>query len=251
MMRKRFRGGSLFGAVGIGERNAVDVAGKGREAGFIRMRFAGERHGEKGAAVDGVFDGFGAGVEEDGLFREIARSQGVEFFGDGNVAFVGSDGEEQMQMPLELFADGGEHARRAMADVEASNAASEIKIAIAVDVLDGGAVRAGGENWSGIRRAAWNGGFAAGHQGAGLGAWYFGANLNGVHGFRFSISSEKQIPRSAEPTGAQKARFARNDKLIYQYQPMGVSSRLTNTCLVSRYSSSPQGPSSRPKPDCL
>jgi len=29
---------------------------------------------------------------------------------------------------------------------------------------------------------------------------------------------------------------------------MGVSSKLTNTCLVSRYSSSPHGPSSRPKP---
>src|SRR5579859_1250181 len=33
-----------------------------------------------------------------------------------------------------------------------------------------------------------------------------------------------------------------------QYQPIGVSSRFTKTCLVSRYSSSPHGPSSRPKP---
>jgi hypothetical protein len=84
-----------------------------------------------------------------------------------------------------------------MADVEAADAAGEIEIAIAVDVLDGGAIRAGGENWRGVRRAARNGGFAAGHQGAGLGAWYFGANLNCVHGFRFSISSEKQIPPAA------------------------------------------------------
>src|SRR5262249_61194439 len=36
-----------------------------------------------------------------------------------------------------------------------------------------------------------------------------------------------------------------------QYQPIGASSRLTNTCFVSRYSSSPHGPSSRPNPDCL
>src|SRR5258707_510978 len=156
-----------------------------------------------------------------------------------------------MQMLFELRANGGEHARRAVADVEAADAAGEIEIAIAVDILDGGAFGGSGENGRGVRRAAGNGGFAAGHQGAGVGAGYFGANLNGFHGFRFSILSEKQIPRSAEPTGAQKARFARNDKVIYQYQPMGVSSRLTNTCLVSRYSSMPQGPSSRPKPDCL
>src|SRR6266481_4767635 len=201
--------------------------------------------------LDGIFDGFGAGIHEDGFFREIAGSEGVQLFGYGDVAFIGSDSEAKMQVLLELFADGGEDAGRAVADVEAADATGEIEIAIAVDVLDGGAFGARGENWRGVRRAAWNGGFAAGHQGAGLGAGYFGANLNGIHGFRFSISSEKQIPRSAEPTGAQKARFARNDKLIYQYQPMGVSSRLTNTCLVSRYSSSPQGPSSRPKPDCL
>src|SRR6266851_5155342 len=146
---------------------------------------------------DGVFDGFGPGVEEDGFFREIAGGEGVEFFGDGDVAFVGSDGEAEMQVLLELRADGGEYARRAMADVEATDAPGEIEIAIAVDVLDGGAFGARGEDGRGVRRAAGNGGFAAGHQGAGLGARYFGANLNGVHGFRFSISSEKQIPRSA------------------------------------------------------
>src|SRR3954468_14581964 len=38
---------------------------------------------------------------------------------------------------------------------------------------------------------------------------------------------------------------------LYQYQPIGFSSRLMNTCLVSRYSSTPQCPSSRPKPDAL
>src|SRR6202034_568417 len=37
----------------------------------------------------------------------------------------------------------------------------------------------------------------------------------------------------------------------FQYQPIGASFKLIYTCLVSRYSSMPQGPSSRPKPDCL
>jgi hypothetical protein len=36
-----------------------------------------------------------------------------------------------------------------------------------------------------------------------------------------------------------------------QYQPIGFSSRLMNTCFVSRYSSTPQCPSSRPNPDAL
>ena len=36
--------------------------------------------------------------------------------------------------------------------------------------------------------------------------------------------------------------------LLFQYQPIGFSSRLMNTCFVSRYSSTPQCPSSRPKP---
>src|ERR1700683_2213035 len=37
----------------------------------------------------------------------------------------------------------------------------------------------------------------------------------------------------------------------FQYQPIGASFKLMWTCLVSKYSSMPQGPSSRPKPDCL
>src|SRR6266446_9816922 len=102
MMRESFRRGALFAAIRISERNAVNVAGKRREAGFIRMRLAGERHGEKRAAMegvletddggalgvsagdlDGVFDGLGAGVQENGFLRKIAGSQGVEFFRDG------------------------------------------------------------------------------------------------------------------------------------------------------------------------
>src|SRR5258708_32620906 len=42
MMREGFRGGAFFAAIGIGERNAVNVAGERLEAGFIRMRLAGE-----------------------------------------------------------------------------------------------------------------------------------------------------------------------------------------------------------------
>src|SRR6202158_2838838 len=117
MMRESLRGGSFFTAIGIGERNAVDVAGEGLEARFVGMRLAGERHGEKRAAMEGVFetndsgalgvgagdfdrvfDGLGAGVDEDGFLAKIAGSQRVQFFRNGNVALVGSDGEAEMQV---------------------------------------------------------------------------------------------------------------------------------------------------------
>src|SRR5260370_17706841 len=81
-----------------------------------------------------------------------------------------------------------------MADVEAANAAGEIEKAIAVDVFDGGPVRAGGENRRGVRRAAGNGGFAAGHPCAGLGAGGFWANLNCFHSFLFSLLAANTIP---------------------------------------------------------
>src|SRR5882724_1674540 len=110
-----FGGGGFFRAVRIGERDAVDVAGERLEAGFVGMGFAGESHSQESAAMesvfeanyggtfgvdagdlDGVFDGFGAAIEERGFFGEFAGSKRVEFFGYGDVVFVGSDGEAEM-----------------------------------------------------------------------------------------------------------------------------------------------------------
>src|SRR5256885_3048574 len=185
MIRESFGGGALFAAVRISKGNAVDIAGEGLKAGFVRMRFAGQRHGEKRAAMegvfetdyrralgvgpgdlDGVFDSLGARVEEDGFLRKLAGGQGVEFFRYSNVALIGRDGKAEVQVLLELLADGGDHPGRAMADVEAADTASEIEVAITVDILDGGAFCACGENRHGVRWAAWNRGFAAGHQSA-------------------------------------------------------------------------------------
>src|SRR5258708_27365697 len=95
-----------------------------------------------------------------------------------------------MKVLLELCADRREQARRAMADVEATDAAGEIEIAVAVNVLDGGALGARGENGRGIRRAAWNSSFAARHQSAGLGSGDFGAKLDCFHQ-RFSVSAQR------------------------------------------------------------
>src|SRR5260370_23281613 len=141
-----------------------------------------------GGASDlgGVLDGLGAGVQKDGFLRKIAGSQRVQFFRHGNVAFVGSDGEAEMQVLLELFPDRGEHPRRAVADIQAADASGDIEIALTIDILDGGAVSSCSENRRGIRRAAWNSSFTPRHQGARLGPRYFRANLNRRH-FCFSL----------------------------------------------------------------
>src|SRR5260370_8958781 len=76
MMRESFRGGSFFAAKGIGERNAVDVASERREAGFIGMRFAGERHGAMRASVEGgleTADGSALGLVPGALHRIFYR----------------------------------------------------------------------------------------------------------------------------------------------------------------------------------
>src|SRR5213082_1663327 len=98
------------------------------------------------------------------------------------IAFVGSDGEAQVQVFFQLLADPGGHARRAVADIEAADAAGKIEIAIAIDVFDDSGFGARGENGIGVGRAARDRGFAAGHQSAGLGAGDFGAKLDGFHG---------------------------------------------------------------------
>ena len=73
------------------------------------MRFASERHGQHGAAVKrvfeaddggparvgagdfhGVFDGFGAAIHQNAFFRERAGNERIQFFGEGDIFFVGA-----------------------------------------------------------------------------------------------------------------------------------------------------------------
>ena len=56
VVRKRFRGSSAFAAIRVGERNAIDVAGKRFEPCLVGMRLAGQRHRQQGAAVKRVFE---------------------------------------------------------------------------------------------------------------------------------------------------------------------------------------------------
>src|SRR5436305_9586041 len=103
-----------------------------------------------------------------------------------------------------------------MADVAAPNAPGEVDEAVTVNIFENCALSFGGEDRSRVKDAARHCGVAALHQRLRARAGNFGLELDGGHG----------------PN---------------QYQPIGCSLRLMCTCLVSKYSSMPQGPSSRPK----
>ena len=68
-------------AIAVGVRNAVNIAGKRREAGFVRMRLAGQRQRHHGAAVKRIFesdDAGASGVRARDLHRVLYRfSAGV------------------------------------------------------------------------------------------------------------------------------------------------------------------------------
>ena len=62
--------------------------------------------------LDGVLDGLRPGVEQCGLLREAARGQGVQAFGDLDVAGVPRDGEGGVRQVLGLFLDRSGDGRR-------------------------------------------------------------------------------------------------------------------------------------------
>jgi hypothetical protein len=82
---------------------------------------------------------------------------------------------------LELLGDGGGHARRTVTDIQATDAAGKVDVAIAIHVFNDGSFSARGEYGRGAVRAAGDGGFAAGHQGPRLWSRNFRAELNGFH----------------------------------------------------------------------
>src|ERR1700685_1036320 len=112
---------------------------------------------------------------------------------------------------------GGCHFSVAMPNIQAPDATGQVQEFISVNILDAGAVCPVDKNGSNLRNAA-------------------------CHGLRRAL-------RQRLGFGAGDRRFKLNGS--HQYHPMGCSFKLMWTCLVSRYSSMPQGPSSLPKPDCL
>ncbi len=123
-------------AIAVRVGNAVDVAGKRRESGFVGMGFAGERQGHHGAAVEGVFEGddagasgvgagdlycvldrFSAAVYEQRFLGEVAGGDFVHSLGESDVVFVGRDLNAGVQEVFELGADGSDYGLATMSDV--------------------------------------------------------------------------------------------------------------------------------------
>ncbi len=146
-----------------GKRRVIDLRRKGAEARLIRLHFAGERHGKQAAAVegaakgnhpwalgvgagnlDGVFHGFSAGGEQRGFLRVAAGREGVELFGQADIALIRHDLIASVGEVLQLLLQRGDDFRVAMADVHHRDAASEVDVAAAFDVPQLGALGAVG-----------------------------------------------------------------------------------------------------------
>src|SRR5260221_5762476 len=200
MMRKCLRRRAFLAAIGVGEGDAINVAGKWLKARLVRMRLAGERHGQQRSAMERileanhcgtlgvsardlncVFHRLRAGIDDDGFLRTFPRCQRVQLFRQCDVAFVRSHRKTEVQVLLELLAQCRYYARRAVTDVETANPACKIEIAIAVDVFERRALRRSHENGSAIVWPARNRGFAPGHQGPRARSGNFCANLNCRH----------------------------------------------------------------------
>ena len=124
-------------AIAIREWDAINLAGKGRETGFVGMGFAGERERHHGAAVEGVFegddrralcvgagdldrvlDGFRATVYEQSFLGELAGRDFVHALGEPDVAFVGRDLDAGVEEFVELSMHGIDYGLLAVAGVE-------------------------------------------------------------------------------------------------------------------------------------
>ena len=151
--------------VGIGQRRPVDLRGERAEAALIGHRLGGERHGQVGASVvgvverhhgglvgvgagdlDGVLDGFGAGVEQHGALLAGARGDPIELLGDGHVLLVRIHHETRVGEFFDLGAHGFHHAGRRVADGGDGDARTQVDEPVPVDVLEDAAAGAGHEH---------------------------------------------------------------------------------------------------------
>src|SRR5271157_5880430 len=180
---KRFAGRIRLGvgaAIAIRVGNAVDLWCERSKASFVGCNFAGERHGEKGAAVecvfkrdngrpfgvgacdlDGVLDGFSAGIDKHGFFWTTDGSESIQFFGERDVGLVRSYAKAEMEETVDLIVKGLGDERMAVSNVQAANATRKIEVTIAVDVFDPRALGLRGKNGRNELRSARYGGFAA------------------------------------------------------------------------------------------
>src|SRR5204862_5842793 len=96
-------------------------------------RLAGRGAGD----LDRVLDGFGAAVQEQALLRLArARRELGESAADLDVRLVYPDHEALVEVRVDLLVHGRDGGRQPVARVLAAEAAREVDVRLAVDVLD-------------------------------------------------------------------------------------------------------------------
>jgi hypothetical protein len=142
-----------------------DLARQGGRQRRPAMKPAGEtddrlpaRH--RAGDLDGILDRLGARREQDGLRTARKRGEGVEALGELHVAFVAHHLERGMREAVELFADGRNDARVAMADVQNGDPRSEVDVSPSFGVPYLGVKRAFGEDGRRARNAPRHGSLA-------------------------------------------------------------------------------------------
>jgi hypothetical protein len=116
-----------------------------------------------------AFSGLGAGRQQDGLGRARKWGGFVQFFRQGDVAFIGADLERGVGEAFELRLHRRDHLGMAMPGVEHGNAPGKIDIAAPFHVPQLGILGAIGKDGGGRGHAARHGLFAAGKKGSVVG----------------------------------------------------------------------------------
>ena len=96
--------------------------------------------------LDGVLNGFGAGVDQYALLGKVARSVFVELLAHLDVVGVRGGGEVGVGELSHFLPHGRDDFRRAVADTGHGDAGGKVDEAVAVHVGDGGAACGLGEH---------------------------------------------------------------------------------------------------------
>ena len=87
---------------------------------------------------DRIFHRFGAAVDEQRFFRELAGSDFIHALGEADVSLVGRDLNTGVEEAVELIFDSGDDFVATVTHVETANASGEIEVAVAIDVFEPG-----------------------------------------------------------------------------------------------------------------
>ncbi|MCY1298657.1 hypothetical protein D9M68_669530 [compost metagenome] len=115
--------------------------------------------------LDGVLDGLGAGGDQQGLLREVARNALGDLFAQFDVRLVGQYLEAGVRQLGQLLLNGGDHFRVQVAGVQYGDAASEVDVLTAIDVPYGGVLGTLGDDRVDLADTTGDGGLATLQQG--------------------------------------------------------------------------------------